>query len=574
VLLPRRVSIRWWLGLAFAAIAAVTAVGVAELYTHRADHAFRRRAAELAAGNTVSAAESVRDAIRRGELGLALPAIAARWHLRLFVYDDQGRLINRAGAGRTGLDAVPSGPDALASALAEHRFVDSISGRRFVVGLPLRAGPAAALVAVAARPDLRAELGIVRNGIIWAAIAGTLIGAAVGLVVAVMISLRLRRISSVAAEIEGGNFETRISPRFRDELGELAETVDRMSGRLQESFASLEAERDRLRRLLEQLHEGVVAVDRDLSVQFANRMARQMLRAGLHAGRPLPEPWPQLSLGRLAEGLFDPEASLVHGRVSDGERTHAVVGIPPSPGSSLAVLVFTDVSERERRERAEREFVANAAHELRTPLAALASAVEALESGAKDAPEERDRFLELIGRQVNRLGRLARALLVLARAQTRQEALRLEPVGLRPLLEEVASGLNPRDGVDVSVLCPPGLSALGHRDLLLQAISNLAHNAVKHTERGTITLAARSAGDGSVTIEVADTGTGIPAGEQERIFDRFYSGDRETREGFGLGLAIVREAVRALGGIVEVDSQPDAGTSVRVILATPEVSAA
>jgi two-component system phosphate regulon sensor histidine kinase PhoR len=238
------------------------------------------------------------------------------------------------------------------------------------------------------------------------------------------------------------------------------------------------------------------------------------------------------------------------------------------------VLVLTDVSERERRERAEREFVANAAHELRTPLTAITSAVEALQTGAKEQPEERDRFLGVIDRQVGRLGRLARALLLLARAQTRQEALRLEPVELRPILAEVAAALELPDGVSVEVDCPFGLSALAQRDLAEQIVSNLAANAAKHVEGGRIVLAARAAADGQVQLEVTDSGPGIAGGERERVFDRFYSGDRERGESFGLGLAIVREAVLALGGTVELESAPGAGTTVRVALASAAARAA
>ena len=111
-------------------------------------------------------------------------------------------------------------------------------------------------------------------------------------------------------------------------------------------------------------------------------------------------------------------------RVTADERTYALIGVPAPARGADAILVLTDISERERRERAEREFVANAAHELGTPLTAIATSLEVLRAGAKDDPAERDRFLELIERQTSRLGRLRRALLTLARAQTRQETIR------------------------------------------------------------------------------------------------------------------------------------------------------
>jgi signal transduction histidine kinase len=565
---------RWWLALAFALIALLTAVAVAEVFTERAEDAFRSRAEELATGNSVAAASEIGRARRRGRLQAAVGDLARTRRLALFVFAQDRTLLTPGRSRGIEFGSVDLHERALEDALTGRRFVGSAEGgRTIVVGLPLRSPGAAALVAAASRPDLVAELGLLRRTIVRAALWAVLIGALVGLLIAVLISARLRRIASAAAEIERGSFDRELRPRFGDELGELATTVDRMRVRLRRSFASLESERDRLRLLLEQLQEGVIAVNSDLTVEFANRAAGSLVRS-LAQGELLPEPWSEVSLRALAADLFRPGAAIVQARVSsDDERTYALAGVPAGPGSDLAVLVVADISERERRERAEREFVANAAHELRTPIAVIASAIDVLEDGAKTVPEDRDRFLQAIRRQNARLGRLVRVLLVLARAQTRQQALRLEAVELRPLLAEVAAELEPGQGVSVDVACPAGLSVLAEADLIAQVLANLARNAVKHTERGAIVLAARPAAHGSVVIEVTDTGSGIRAADQERVFDRFYTGDPDRR-GLGLGLAIVREAVRALGGVIEIDSEPGRGTTARVTLAVADAEAA
>jgi signal transduction histidine kinase/HAMP domain-containing protein len=565
---------RWWLALAFALIASLTAVAVAEVFTERAEDAFRSRAEELSTGTSVAAASEVARALRQDRLQAAVEEVAQRRRLALFVFAEDGTLLTPTRSRAVSFGSAGLHEQALERALGGNRFVGSTEdGRTIAVGLPVRTPGAAALVAVASRPDLVAELGILRGEIVEAALWAVLIGALAGLLVAVLISVRLRRIASAAAAIERGNFETELRPGFRDELGELAASVDRMRERLRQSFASLESERDRLRLLLEQLYEGVIAVDRQLKVAFANRAAARFVPS-LRPGEPLPEPWAELSLPRLASDLFRPGARIVQARVSpDEERTYAFAGIPAGPGSDLAVLVVADISERERRERAEREFVANAAHELRTPIAVIASAVEVLEEGAKAVPEDRDRFLQAIRRQTARLGRLVRALLVLARAQTRQQTLRLEAVELRPLLDEIAAELDPAEGVTVEVSCPAGLAVLGDPDLVAQVLANLAGNSAKHTERGRILLAARPSVHGSVAVEVSDTGSGIAPESHERVFDRFYTGDRD-RTSFGLGLAIVHEAVRALGGVIEIDSEPGRGTTARVTLAGAEAEAA
>ena len=154
------------------------------------------------------------------------------------------------------------------------------------------------------------------------------------------------------------------------------------------------------------------------------------------------------------------------------------------------LLVLHDVSDRERRRRAEREFVANASHELRTPLAAIASAVERLQAGAREDPEKRDRFIGHIQRESGRLNRLTASLLVLARAQTHEEVPRREEIVLRELMEEVLRGLEFGPDVELILECPPDLSVSSNRDLLEHAVRNLASNAARHTSHGEVRVSA------------------------------------------------------------------------------------
>jgi two-component system sensor histidine kinase TctE len=163
--------------------------------------------------------------------------------------------------------------------------------------------------------------------------------------------------------------------------------------------------------------------------------------------------------------------------------------------------------------------------------------------------------------------RLTRALLVLARAQTREEQPRLAAVELKPLLDEVAASTRSLPGVDVHVRCDEGLYVAAQPDLLEQALANLAGNAAEHTQLGDIVIAAAGDGNGSVRIEVRDSGPGVPASIRGRVFDRFYRPSPTNGDGFGLGLAIVRQAVRAQDGTIELDDTPDGGTRVTIELA-------
>jgi signal transduction histidine kinase/HAMP domain-containing protein len=567
---------RWWLAGAFALIAAVTAVAVAQVFSERSEDAFRERAQELAAGRTLQAAIAVADASGGGALQSEVRRIAGRSRLALFVFNKEGALLTPTTSRGIRLEAVPQRSAALRAALEGRRFVATEDGiGATVVALRLRSPGSAALLAYASHPDLAAELGIVREEIIEAALWAVLTGALAGVLVATLIAARLRRIRAAARAIEAGRFETPLRLRLRDEVGELAATIGRMGQRLGESFSQIESERDRLRRLLERLHQGVVTLDGDLRVEFANSEARWLLGAEqLDEGDVLPEPWRDFSLREFSTKLFEQDAPVSEARVDIGdEHAYSVVGIPARSPAQRAILVLTDVSQRERRERAEREFVTNAAHELRTPLTTIRGAVEALQSGAKDLRHDRERFLDHIDRESARLSRLAHALLALARAQTGQEALQREPVELRDLLEEIVTGVHTQPGVDLRVLCPAGLVILTDRDLAEQALFNLVQNSASHTDEGRIVIRAVDDG-GAVQIEVEDTGPGIAPEERDRVFDRFYRGNGRSPQGFGLGLAIVRQAVRALSGTVEIESAPGVGTTARITLPAAAVEKA
>jgi two-component system phosphate regulon sensor histidine kinase PhoR len=297
-----------------------------------------------------------------------------------------------------------------------------------------------------------------------------------------------------------------------------------------------------------------VTLDAELRVSYANAAAEQLFGgAGPLAGDVLVDPWPGAPMRGLLEQVFRPGAEPLETRtaLAGGARVYELTVLPPDE-SGEALLVISDVSSTLRRERAEREFVANAAHQLRTPVSAIAGAIEVLQGGAKEVPEARDRFLAHLDRQCNRLVRLTRALLLLARAQALSEPPAVEVVPLHPLLEGIARGMHPGAGVGIRVVCPFDLAALTNRDLLDQALGNLAENASKFTREGEIVMRASGLEDGTIRIEVSDTGPGanLPSGND---FERFYRDPGSQGEGFGLGLAIASETLRVLHGSLIVE---------------------
>jgi two-component system, OmpR family, sensor kinase len=220
------------------------------------------------------------------------------------------------------------------------------------------------------------------------------------------------------------------------------------------------------------------------------------------------------------------------------------------------------------------DFVANVSHDLRTPLTAIKGTVETLRDGAVDDPEVRDRFLETIEGETDRLIRLVSDLLALSRADSEALNLRREPVDLVALAERTVSKLAPQavsQGVALQVQAEQGLlPALVDADRVAQVLVNLLDNAIKYSRPGgTVWLRLGRDEAGMARVQVADQGIGIPAADLARIGERFYRADRarsRAEGGSGLGLAIARALVAAHGGRLWIESQEGRGTTVSFTL--------
>ena len=325
-----------------------------------------------------------------------------------------------------------------------------------------------------------------------------------------------------------------------------------------------------VQRLLARLPIGVISVREDLVVEYVNPAARLLLGGVSAPGSLLPDTMQSFSLRKFASRLFT--ASPPARRVVETPRGRLVEleGVPG--GHDVALLLLHDITAEERRRRAEQEFVTNAAHELRTPIAAIASALEVLEDGAHEVPADRELFLGHIKNETDRLARLVAALLLLARIQTGQETPSLELVEVAPLLADVAESLEPNRDVSLQVACDSHVAALADPELLRQAVWNVAVNAIRYTARGDISLEARDLGRIS-EIEVRDTGTGMSAETLSQAQDRFFRARRRSGDGFGLGLPISIAITNALGGKLSIESEPDVGTRVRLHLPSARVVA-
>jgi len=316
-------------------------------------------------------------------------------------------------------------------------------------------------------------------------------------------------------------------------------------------------------RALELVREGVVLLDAEKVVRFANPAAAELL-GSLERGKPL---WEQLRLPELGELLTIPLApgERRHGEVQHRGRKLAVAVQGLEHPLLRTAVVLQDLTPELQFAAARRAFVADLAHELRTPVTVLGGVAEELASQQADPA-----LLEMLRRQVQRLSRFARDLEELARVETGTLELVLEPVELLRLAREVAADLEPfarERQVKLAVEGEP-VTVVSDRLRLAQVLTNLLDNAVRYNRpQGSVTVTVTPRPEGAL-LGVKDTGLGIPENEIPLVFQRFYRVRRGEGEGAGsgLGLALVKHLLARLGGTITLRSRLGEGTEVEVTL--------
>jgi two-component system phosphate regulon sensor histidine kinase PhoR len=410
------------------------------------------------------------------------------------------------------------------------------------------------------------------------------IGSALALGLALVLSnLVAKRMSSavgqlteVARRMSEGDLAVRTRLEGHDELAELGHGLDRLAGSLARTLGELRAERDLQGRILEAMQEGVVVLDRDGRIVLVNPAVRAMLLLGADAvGKLLLETVRNAQLDDLVEDArVDPGAHPVELELPGLKPRRLLVHASPLSGDDEGLLfVFVDVTEVRRLESLRRDFVANASHELRTPVAAVRSATETLRSGALDDPGAAIRFVDIIERNAARLQSLVEDMLELSKLESNEFKLKRERVELASVVPIVLGLFRERaekKGVRLTSQTDPEAVAIeGDRRALEHVLSNLVDNAVKYCPSGTRVVVRATTDDDRIKLVVDDTGPGIPPEHLPRVFERFYRVDAgRSRElgGTGLGLSIVRHMVEAMRGKVSVESEVGRGSTFTVSL--------
>jgi two-component system sensor histidine kinase SenX3 len=314
---------------------------------------------------------------------------------------------------------------------------------------------------------------------------------------------------------------------------------------------------------LERVSEGIIVCDEGGALVFRNTAARHLGAA--REGDVLADAAIQSSLAEALRGRNRRDTLELY---TPAPHTLAINAFPLcGPDGELlgAAALVEDVSAQRRLEVMRRDFVANVSHELKTPIGALSLLAETLD-GEEDA-EVASRLTERLASEAYRLSSIIDDLLDLSRIET-TDTPEQSPEVISSLVDEAVAASRPAArsrSIDlVAGPIEPGLSVLGTRQDLVSAISNLVSNAVKYSEPGGSVQVRSWSDDLWAYISVTDNGIGIPAGEQERIFERFYRVDRarsRSTGGTGLGLSIVRHVAANHGGEISLESREGEGST-------------
>ncbi|MBJ7665090.1 cell wall metabolism sensor histidine kinase WalK [Weissella confusa] len=418
--------------------------------------------------------------------------------------------------------------------------------------------------------------------------SASLLAVVLGVVMAVIISRSLTKpiaeINDRTTRIAQGDYSGGILVRSNDEIGRLAENVNALAVRIEETTNSTEFERRRLDSVLEHMTDGVIATDRRGSINIINTAALQMTGmedSNVALGQPILEVLQIADRYNLRELLDNQDELLLD--FSNEERQLIIRAyfslIQRASGFiSGLVIVLHDVTEQQRIEEERRQFVSNVSHELRTPLTSVKSYVDALQEGAIEDPEVAKSFLAVAQDETTRMIHMINDLLELSRMDSGTMKLETEYVNVGELFNYI---LNRFDMIIANDDKPEKYYTIKREitnsqiwveldtSKFTQVVDNIMNNAIKYSPDGGVITARMIDRKTEVVLSITDQGLGIPKKDLGHIFDRFFRVDKarsRAQGGTGLGLAISKEIIERFGGKIWVDSSEGKGSTFSISL--------
>ncbi|MFW5855961.1 MAG: two-component system histidine kinase PnpS [Bacillota bacterium] len=388
----------------------------------------------------------------------------------------------------------------------------------------------------------------------------------------------ITRLTVMAKSIARGDYDKRVTlNKYNQEMGILTEMFNHMADKLAVKIKEISEEKNRVKTILENMLDGVIAVDSQQSVEAINPAAREMLKIGTQQveGKTLIEAVRNYQLADSMDKAIK-ENRILSREISFKEPERIFLGqFAPltGPEDSIAggVIVLTDITELRKLEQVRKDFVANVSHELRTPLTSIIGYLDTLLTGNIDEEDTRDHFLEIVKSEADRLKYLINDLFELTEVEDKE--FMLQPESLVSSIDKVIRMF--RDKVqkkDIELVCDveedlPRVLMAAER--IEQVLINLVDNAIKYTGDGGRVVVRAYREEKKVFVEVEDNGPGISEKDQDRIFERFYRVDKARSRklgGTGIGLSIVKHIIQGHNSEIKVESQSGSGSKFKFFL--------
>lgn len=423
------------------------------------------------------------------------------------------------------------------------------------------------------------SLGNTRNILIGVIFFGGLIGLFLGYRRSKRFTVPIYQMKQVCEALQKGKYSEKVTSISKDELGKLGETLNQLANEITKKIETISFERAQLKTILASMVEGIVSLDDKNKLQFCNSAAYSLVGSDLRDGRNQP-----LHTLKGFKLLADLAEKARRTKVLENEEIHIQEeGISKvlecyastfKTGDGLGVIiVLHNVTELRHLERVRRDFVANASHEIKTPLTNIKGYAETLLSGALEDAHFAQKFVEKIDNNASRLKHLVQDLLSLARIEAHEEGIRIIPSNWNQVVKQGLSQYEDsiaekhlKVSLDESSL---STQLFGDPDCMSQIFDNLLTNSIRYTPDGGEIRISCSKNDKYCLLHVEDTGIGISQKHLERIFERFYRVDKaRSRElgGTGLGLAIVKHLVTNMNGKIFVTSEVGMGSKFTIAL--------
>jgi len=462
----------------------------------------------------------------------------------------------------------PEVMDALSTGLGEStRYSTTLGQRMMYVAVPISYQGETLGVARVSLPLTAVENVVQRvtTIIIIAMAVATVLVILAAWLIARLTTRPVRKLTAASRRITSGELGQKIAIEARDEVGELAHAFNEMSARLKEMVETISEDRARLATILDNMADGVIMTDTGGNISLANKTAARLFNIKEPENKPLIEAVRDYEIDELLKlCLKTAEMQTVQYEPGTSKRYLRAIAVPIAHSGVL--LLFQDLTSLRNLQTTRRELIGNISHEFRTPLAGIKAMAETLRDGAVDDKKAARDFLTRIDSEVDRLTQLVAELTELSRIETGKAELKLEPLNLNNLVEEVTAQLSPqaeRKQLAVAKELAADLPLVPADEARMrQVMLNLLHNAIKFTgPGGKITVTTRREGD-SVAVDIADTGRGIAREDLAHVFERFYKGDKaRAGEGTGMGLAIAKHIIEAHGGDIRVQSEEGKGST-------------